>query len=259
MLPLVLLLNISSLSSASFKADDIMKKNEEARKISSVKATGKIITDGGSRKRLEKTFTWWRQLQKDGVHFNTLTIFHTPANVKDQAILFLEAASEKNEILMWLPTFKKTRIIESSQQNSSFMGSDFSFSDITALQNEDYKYQAMGIENCPNMTQLKCYKIEAVLKNSQSSSRLGYSKLMLWMRQDNHMTDRVHYYDLSGKLFKELNTTKIQKVGNNLYFSEYLEMKNLTNQQFTTIEFSAVDAKTPIPDKTFFKQRLGQK
>jgi hypothetical protein len=247
-----------SLAQASFDADAIMKKNQAARQIPSITALGTIITDGGSRKRLEKTFTWWRQLQKDKVHFNTLTKFHTPANVKGQSILFLEAASEKNEILMWLPTFKKTRIIESSQQNSSFMGSDFSFSDITALQNEDYRYKAIGMEKCPNETKLNCNKIEAVLKNPASVTRLGYSKLILWMRPDNHMTDRVHYFDESGKLFKELNTTKIQAVSKELYFSEHLEMKNLTNGQFTIISFSKVDAKTPIPDKRFFKQRLGQ-
>ncbi len=254
----VLLILSSSFAKESFDPDAIMKKNQAARQIPSITALGTIITDGGSRKRLEKTFTWWRQLQKDKTHFNTLTKFHTPANVKGQSILFLEAASEKNEILMWLPTFKKTRIIESSQQRSSFMGSDFSFSDITALQNEDYTYKATGLETCPNENKLKCYKIQASLKNSAAVARLGYSNLTLWMRPDNNMTDRVHYHDESGKLFKELNTTQIQSAGAGLYFSQYLEMKNLSNGQFTIISFSKVDTQTPVPDKRFFKQRLGQ-
>ncbi len=244
-----------------YDANDIMKKNEAARKLTQLQASGKIVIDGGSRKRQEKTFTWWRQLQPDGVHYNTLTKFHTPATVKDQAILFLEADGDKTEILMWLPTFKKTRIVESSQQNGSFMASDFSFSDITALQNEEYNYAGNEMTTCPNTTTpktLQCYKITATLKNPKSAERLGYSKLQLWIRNDNHMSDRVHYFDQAGKLFKELDSTQITQVGKGSYFFNHLHMKNLTNGQFTVLEFSALNSKTAIPAAKFFKQRLGK-
>lgn len=255
----VLFLLVSSLSYAQkWTAIDIMKKNELARQTSSLRAEGKIIIDGGSRKRQEKTFTWWRQIQKDKIHFNTLTLFHTPATVKNQAILFLEAESEKNEILMWLPTFKKTRIIESSQQNSSFMASDFTFSDITALQNEDYTYKENKLESCPNTPKLQCYNITATIKNKQSAARLGYHKLILWMRPDNFMTDRVHYLDEVGKTFKQLDTTDAEAINPGKYFFSKLEMKNLTNGQFTILTFSKIDWKTPIPDSKFYKQRLGK-
>lgn len=255
------LISFGSFAAPNWKADGIMKKNELSRKIIQLKAEGKIIIDGGSRKRQEKTFSWWRSLQKDGVHYNTLTKFHTPATVKDQAILFLEADGDKNEILMWLPTFKKTRMIESSQQKGSFMASDFSFSDITALQNEDYLYKEMGIEACPNLPQdkkLSCYKITATLKNIKSVDRLGYSKLLLWIRNDNFMSDRVHYFDQSGKLFKELNTTKIVNISKSTFFFQYLHMKNLTNGNFTILEFGQIDGSKKIPENLFFKQRLGK-
>ncbi len=239
-------------------AKDVMAKNEKARQTLSLKAEGKIIIDGGTRKRQEKTFTWWRQIQKDQIHFNTLTIFHTPATVKNQAILFLESSGEKNEILMWLPTFKKTRIIESSQQNSSFMASDFTFSDITALQNEDYTFKEESLETCPNLAQVKCYKINSALKNPQSAQRLGYHKLILWIRQDNSMTDRVHYLDQNNKIFKQLDTTQPVAINPGKFFFTKLEMKNLTNSQFTILEFANVDWKTAIPEARFYKQKLGK-
>lgn len=239
-------------------AKDVMAKNEKARQTLSLKAEGKIIIDGGTRKRQEKTFTWWRQIQKDQVHFNTLTLFHTPATVKGQAILFLEESGEKNEILMWLPTFKKTRIIESSQQNSSFMASDFTFSDITALQNEDYTFTESGLESCPNTQKVKCYKITSKLKNPKSAERLGYHKLILWIRQDNSMTDRVHYLDQADKVFKQLDTTEPMPINPGKFFFTKLNMKNLTNGQFTILEFTGVDWKTAIPDSRFYKQRLGK-
>lgn len=257
----ILLVATTVFAAPVWKASEIMQKNNGARKISRLQAKGLIIIDGGSRKRMEKTFSWWRQLQTDGIHYNTLTKFHTPATVKDQSILFLEAEGEKNEIMMYLPTFKKTRMIESSQQNGSFMASDFSFSDITALQNEDYVYSGDVLEACPNSAsekKLQCYKITADLKNAKSADRLGYSKLLLWIRNDNFMSDRIHYFDGEGKILKELNSTKITEVTKGSFFFNHLEMKNLRNGQFTILEFSDIDAKTPIPESRFFKQKLGK-
>jgi hypothetical protein len=254
----LLLTSFSVFASADWKAKDIMDKNEAARKVTELQADGKIIIDGGNRKRQEKTFSWWRKIQKDGIHYNTLTKFHTPSTVKNQSILFLEASGERNEILMYLPAFKKTRIVESSQQNQSFMASDFSYNDITNLQNEDYNYTENGIEPCPVEKSVKCYHIVGTIKNPRSIERLGYSKLNIWIRQDNFMADRVHYFNKEGKLYKELNTGKITAVTKTTYFLNYLEMKNLLNGQFTILEFSNLNFKSKIPDNKFFKNRLGK-
>jgi hypothetical protein len=256
---LIPLLFVSPLLAApKWRASDVMDKNESARRVDQLQAKGKIVIDGGSRRRMEKTFTWWRKVQKDGTHFNTLTKFHTPVTVKDQSILFLEAANDKTEILMYLPTFKKTRIIESSQQNSSFMASDFTFSDITTIQKEDYSFTEAGIESCPNEKKIKCYKIEAKLKNLESADRLGYTRLTIWMRADNFMNDRIQYYNQAGKLYKELNASQIVQIAKGKYFSKYLIMKNLTNGQFTILEFSEVEANKSIPESRFYKQKLGK-
>lgn len=247
-----------AFAAPEWKASEIMKKNEASRKVTSIQADGKIIIDGGSRKRMEKTFTWWRKLQKDNVHYNTLTKFHTPTTVKDQSILFLEFENDKNEILMYLPAYKKTRMVESSQQNSSFMASDFTYTDITTIQNEDYIHTELGIEKCPNTPSVECYKINATLKNPESSERLGYTKLTMWIRNDNFMNDRTHYFNDAGVVYKELNSTDVVSFPKNTFFFKKLEMKNLTNGQFTTLDFSNIDTKKDIPESKFFKQRLGK-
>lgn len=258
--PVIVLFFSSTLlaNTQKWSASEIMDKNEFARKVIELQANGKIIIDGGSRKRQEKTFTWWRKLQKDGIHYNTLTKFHTPSTVKNQSILFLEANGDKNEILMYLPAFKKTRMVESSQQNQSFMASDFSYNDITTLQNEDYNYEQTHLEKCPGDTSIDCYKITGEIKNPRSIERLGYSKLLLWIRQDNFMANRIQYFNKKGKLFKELNTSKISSISKGTYFANYLEMKNLENGQFTILEFSDLNPKASIPDSKFFKSNLGK-
>src|SRR3954462_6415674 len=107
-------------ASAAMTPREVMVKNEEARKIADSVAKASLSSKLGDKERV-KEFTWWRKLLEDGTRFNTLTRFHSPAEVRGEGILFLEHASDQNEVLMYLPAFKKIRRVESQQQSSSFM------------------------------------------------------------------------------------------------------------------------------------------
>src|SRR5687767_13892481 len=98
-------------------AKEIMTKNEEARKIDEIQADAVLVTGGGGGQERVKKFTWWKKLTSDKVHFNTLTRFHQPAEIRGEGILFLERENNENEVLMYLPNFKKIRRVESQQQS----------------------------------------------------------------------------------------------------------------------------------------------
>jgi len=117
-------------ATAAWAAPDargIMAMNEEARRIRDVSSSATIATGGGGSSDKVKRFTWWRKLGADGVRFNTLTRFHAPAEVRDEGILFLEQPGGENEVLLYLPNFKKVRRVESQAQSGSFMGSEQSW------------------------------------------------------------------------------------------------------------------------------------
>jgi hypothetical protein len=77
----------------------IMEKSEEARKLGAMTAKAVLITGGENQEKREKTFTWWRKLMNDGVHYSTLTRFHTPAEIRGQGILFVEHEDGVNDVL----------------------------------------------------------------------------------------------------------------------------------------------------------------
>ena len=61
----------------------------------------------------------------------SLIKFFRPTNVKGTSLL-THSSSEENEKSQWiyLPAFKSVKQLSSSDKNKSFMGSDFSYSDI---------------------------------------------------------------------------------------------------------------------------------
>jgi uncharacterized protein len=240
-------------------AHEVMTKNEEVRKIKEVVSDATLAT-GGSGVERTKQFTWWRKLTPDQLRFNTLTRFNLPAEVRGEKILFLEKSSDENEILMYLPNFKKIRRVESQQQSGSFMGSEFSYSDIATPHVNDYRHKMLKEEPCPDEEKLKCHVIESIPISDSVRERTGYSKSVNWIRQDNYMGVRAEYTDLEGKLWKKLEASEIKLVDSdkNKWMSHRLRIENVKTGRFTLLQFTKVKVNQGIHDSIFTQQNLSR-
>lgn len=253
-------LGITLSVSAAPDAKEIMIKNDQARKVKDITSTAKLITGGGDTKEKTKEFTWWRKLTADGARFNTLTRFHAPAEVKGEGILFLEHSTDKSEVLLYLPNFKKIRRVESQQQSGSFMGSEFSYSDISSPSVENYNYKHLGEEACPDDAKIKCHLIESTPKDQATKDRTGYAKTVQWVRQDNFMIAKAENYNLESKLFKRVLASEIKEIDStgHKWMAHNMRIDNLMNKKFTTLNFSDVKVNTNFADSTFTQQNLSR-
>jgi outer membrane lipoprotein-sorting protein len=242
---------------ASLGPKEIMIKNEDARKLNDFEARAKLSTfTSGSAKT--KEFTLSRKIQKDGIHNNTLTRFHAPAEVRNEGILILENDNGKNDVMLYLPNFKKIRRVESQQQSGSFMGSVFSYSDIATPHVEDFEYKTLGNEKCPGDQKLTCTKIECKPANNDVRDRTGYSKSVVWVRPDNFMIEKAEYYQLDGSLWKTLTASQIKEVDlqNHKWMAHSLSIVNQKNQEKTELQFTNVKVNTGLSDAIFTQQNL---
>jgi len=241
-------------------AKDIMSKNDEVRRIETVVAHAKMVTGGGGSTERSKEFTWWRKLLADGVHFNTLTRFHFPPEVKGEGILFQEHEKDTTEVRIYLPTFKKIRRVESQQQSSSFMGSELSYSDISSPHFNDFTYKMIREESCLGEEHKsgKCWVIESVPVSDSVKERTGSVRAISWIRQDSFMATHVDYNDLDDKPWKKLDAGEIKEIDSkkHKWMAHRLRMETLKTQHFTTLKFDNVKANEPIADSTFTTQSL---
>lgn len=253
-----LLFSVPALSANSAK--DVMIKNEEARKVSDFEGSAKISTGTTAEGEKVKDFTLFRKIQSDGIHNSTLTRFHSPAEVRNEGILIVENTNGKNDVLIYLPAYKKIRRVESQQQSGSFMGSVFSYSDIATPHVDDYQYKELRTEKCPSKeaATITCHVIECVPTNNDIKERTGYSKSIMWMRDDNSMSVAGEYYDLEGNKFKELQAGQIKIIDetNKKWMALSLRMVNLKTKEYTQLTFSNVKANKGVPDSTFTQQNL---
>jgi len=252
---------------SSLSARDIMLRNEQARKFQDIQSSAVLETGGKDKTTKVKRFTWWKKLSDDQVHFNTLTRFEFPPEVKGEGILFLERTEGQNEVLMYLPTYKKVRRVESQAQSGSFMGSEFSYSDITSPHVDDFEHKLVGEEVCEEKgakekkeESLRCYVIESTPKKESLKERTGSSLSKVWVRNDNFMVERAEYLDLQGKLWKKMTASAITQVDpeRKTWMAHRVEMRNLKRNRFTVLQFKQVKVNRGIPDSLFTQANLAQ-
>lgn len=240
-----------------------MLKNEDARKIDDVQSSATLTTGGGGSAEKTKQFTWWRKLTSDGTHFDTLTRFHEPAEVRGEGILFLEHEGDNNDVQMYLPAYKKIRRVESQSQSGSFMGSELSYADIATPHVDDYKYELQK-EDAPceidGGKQAQCYLVQSVPANDAVKERTGYSKTLQWIRKDNFMGVQGEYYDAAGALWKKTKAANLHEVdaAKHKWMAYDIRVENAKNSKFTTLKFAGVKVNAGIPDSTFTQQNLSR-
>jgi hypothetical protein len=247
---------------AAPSAREVMVRNEEARRISTMESGATLTTQAKGKEPKVKKFSWWRKLGPDGVHFKTLTRFHAPAEVRGEGILFLEGSDGENDIQMYLPAFKKIRRVETQQQSGSFMGSEFSYSDIATPHVDDHQYKMVKEETCPTpeAASLKCWVIESTPANEKVLDRTGYSRSVSWIRHDNAMAVQVEYSNREGEPWKKLVATKIQEVdkARHQWLAHHLRIENVKSGRSTELEFADVKANGAIADSVFTTQNLSR-
>ncbi|MEK7692333.1 MAG: outer membrane lipoprotein-sorting protein, partial [Bdellovibrionota bacterium] len=255
---ITMLLIWTNVALADLGPREVMVKNEEARKVKNSFASAVLTTATKAGKSRTKKFSWWRRLNPDGERYNTLTRFHEPAEIAGEGVLFLEHAKgatsdeEENEVQMYLPNFKKVRLVESQQQSGSFMGSDFSYSDISTQKIDDFKYEMKSTDEACG-ADARYYQIEAIPAREAVLDRSGYSKMTLWIQKGNFMQARGEYYDRDSKLVKKMVASEIREVdpAAHKWLAHHLTMENVQKGRTTTLLFTKVDVTKEIPASTF--------
>jgi len=206
---------------------DIMSKVALTRKLAGSEAivTMTVVSEQGQTR--ERTLSMATKLYDEGKTEKRIYRFQGPADVKGTGVLVFDYESEADDVWIFLPALRKTRRIVSSQRAQSFMGSEFSYGDLNVPALDDYTYTLRGEERQGGEA---CWVIELAPKSQDIASAEGYAKKTYWISKAQHVLRRALYYDLDGKLLKELKTDQIELLDAKNQRFRPLRME-MTNQQ----------------------------
>lgn len=163
---------------------------------------------GGKRVRVLRTF--YRDFGKALQDTYKLLFFLSPAEVEDTAFLSYDYDGERDDDQwLYLPALRKTKRIASDDKSSAFMGSDFSYADMTKRELANYQYALLGEQE---LRGCRVWLVQATPRTPQIVKKYGYAKSVLFVRQDNHVTVRaVHWEDKPNRL-KYYDVKRLEKI-----------------------------------------------
>lgn len=201
--------------------------------------------DGNERQReiLVKT------LEVPGDGDKSLSIFATPKDVKDTALLTETHISGADSQWLYLPKLKRVKRISMLNKASPFMGSEFSFEDMASFEVE--KYHAKYLRSEPYAGR-DCYVVELVPRYEHS----GYSKLVAYIDKEHYLAQRMDYYDLEQTHFKSMLLEDYQQFEGKFWRPTRLTMKNVKSGESTAIVWHEYRFRTGLSEKDFTQQAL---
>nr|WP_194435457.1 outer membrane lipoprotein-sorting protein [Vibrio fluminensis] len=206
-----------------------------------------ILTDsqGTSSTRLMRS----KNLEVHGDGDKGLTIFDQPRDVKGTAFLNHSHITDADDQWLYLPALKRVKRISSRNKSGPFMGSEFSYEDLSSFELEKYSFNYLNQEQ---INGVETYVLEQIPTDKNS----GYTKQIAWIDSEHYRPMKVEFYDRRGALLKTLTFHDYQQYLNKYWRAHKMVMVNHLSGKTTELKTSAMEFQTGLTEKDFQKNVL---
>jgi len=179
---------------------------------------------------------------KDNVS-NALIKFTAPADVAGTAFLSRDVTGGNDEMYLYMPVLGGVRKIAGSQKNGSFVGTDFTYNDLSILGGGNFKddYTATVIRHSDE---------EYVLKLDPTNEDIHYQYVKMWVEATKWFPTKMELYDPDGSVEKELTNSDLVKI-DNLWTAKQLTMKNVQKGTKTVLSLENIQYNVTLNDQIF--------
>lgn len=212
------------------------------------------LIDRSGGERLRRLRSYSRDRGRDTLE---LMFFLYPAEVERAGFLTWDYrdAGRDDDQWLFLPALRKTKRIASADKSGSFMGSDFSYTDLTRPALDDYDYT---LEQEMEVRGYKVWVIRAVPRTREVVERTGYEKYLLLVRQDNLVVVRsVAWIAGSGDL-KYMDVKKLERI-DGIWVATEIDMATRRGRETrhrTVLTLSDVRFDQPLTEDFFSVRQL---
>lgn len=180
----------------------------------------------------------------------SLTIFDNPRDVSGTAFLNYTHRSGDDDQWLYLPALKRVKRISSRNKSGSFMGSEFSYEDISSQEVEKYSYKWIRDEEYEGQD---CFVVEYYPVDKKNS---GYSRQVVWMDKKEYRTLKTEYFDRKNSHLKTLTFSGYKKYLDRFWRAGEMNMINHQNGKSTKLVWEDYNFQTGLTDRDFDKNSL---
>jgi hypothetical protein len=243
----VLLMSLAADPSAAEIATRALENNTFSANNASAEVDMEVVKEGKAvRKRRILT-----KIKRDDGSVKSFVEFVSPADVAGTKFLSVEKRGDEADQFIYLPAFKKVKRVVGAQRSTSFMGTDFSYSDLDGRDVDEADWKRLPDETSAGFD---CFVIEGTPKTASDSDT--YGRTQIWVHKQHMLPVRIDFFDRDKKTVKKrLVVNKLEKK-NERWIASDSTMATLSKGTETRLRLAGVDFDTPIPDEAFSQRAL---
>ena len=145
-----------------------------------------------------------------------LMIVNAPKSLLNTGFLSIDNKKDDPIDSQWiyLSALQKTKRIAAKDKSGRFIGTDFTYYDLTLLNTDRFDYQILEettVDNAPG------WKIQATARTDEIAKESGYQQSIFWVRSDPYLILKADHQTDNPKRRKEYRVNGYEKKDNNVW------------------------------------------
>ncbi len=176
--------------------------------------------------------------------------FFQPADVKDMTFMTYKYPAKDDDRWMFIPAVNMVKRIAAQDKRSSFVGSDFTYEDVSGRDIED---DAHVVEREEKFAGRDCY----VVKSTPKAGDADFGHKITWVDKANFLPLKEDQFDRKGAPYKQFTADEVAEV-KGLPTVIKRTMKNLLTGHRTEVRYLKSDYDLGLDDSLFSERFLRQ-
>lgn len=175
--------------------------------------------------------------------------FYQPSDVRDMTFMVWKYPKKDDDRWLFIPALNMVRRIASSDRRSNFVGSDFTYEDISGRDIDDDNHSIVKEEAVGDRD---CFVVKSIPKDEKGTD---YAHKLSWVDKERWLPLKEEYYSKKGDLQKTFTADEVKEVSG-FWTATKRTMKNLENGHRTEVTFQKVEYNLNIEDDLFTERSL---
>lgn len=176
-----------------------------------------------------------------------LVIFEAPADVRGMGFLVWKYAKKEDDRWLYFPALKAVKRVAADDKRSSFVGSDFTYEDISG--------RDLGDEQQTLLRQESLGDRPTYVMEGHPKAGATYSKRVSWVDRERWLPLKEEYYDAEGKLQRVFKAERVENVGGHWTVTAR-SMVNAQTQHRTDVIFTSIRYDAGLAEDLFTERSL---
>lgn len=130
--------------------------------------------------------------------------FHSPADVKGTAFLVWKYPRAEDDRWIYIPAINLVKRIAADDKRSSFVGSDFTYEDVSGRDLADETHQLVKREELDGRP--------TFVVESKPKASMDYVRRLVWVDAERWLPLKEEYYDAQGQILRVFTATKVEQL-----------------------------------------------